>query len=390
MQGHIHKRVHRCRDGRETVRWYVVVDVPRHPDGRRRQRWHGGFRTRREAEVVRAKIVNELHDGRYVIPARVTLTEWIRDGWLPVIATQVKPTTARSYRQLMESHVLPVLGSRRVGDITPRDLVVVYSNLIAADRPGRPLSRSTVRNIHLAIHKAFADASDAGLLAANPASRAKPPRPIRGRGRPISVWRASELAQFLEFVESDRLGAVWRLTAMTGMRRGEVLALRWEDIDLAGGRLVVSRALIELDCCVLESTPKGNAARAIDLDPATVAALARHRELQRRERAEWGEAYRDDDFLVALEDGSPVRPSAFSGMFGTLVRRSGLRPIRLHDLRHVHATLALQAGVPLTVVAERLGHHSPSFTLAQYAHAIPGMQAAAAARIADMISPESR
>jgi integrase len=366
-----------------------VVDIPRHPDGRRRQRWHGGFRTRREAEVVRAKIVNELHDRRYVIPSRISLTEWIRDGWLPLIATQVKPTTARSYRQLMESHVLPVLGSRLVGNITPRDLVAVYANLIATERPGGPLSRSTVRNIHLAVHKAFADAVDAGLLGVNPASRAKPPRPITARGRSICVWRAAEIAQFLEFVESDRLGAVWRLTAMTGMRRGEVLGLRWADVDLAAARLVISRALIELDYRVLESTPKSNLARAIDLDRATVAALARHRELQRREKADWGEAYRDEGFLVALEDGSPIQPSAFSGMFCTLVRRSGLRPIRLHDLRHVHATLALQAGVPLTVIAERLGHHSPAFTLARYAHAIPGMQAAAATRIAEMLNPKS-
>jgi Phage integrase, N-terminal SAM-like domain/Arm DNA-binding domain len=122
MQGHIHKRVHDCKDGRQTTRWYVVVDVEPDRDGRRRQKWHGGFRTRREAEVVRARLVNDLHNHRYVIPARLTLSEWVRDSWLPMVQTRVKPTTFRGYRQVMEHHVLPALGHRPIQKLRPREL----------------------------------------------------------------------------------------------------------------------------------------------------------------------------------------------------------------------------------------------------------------------------
>ncbi len=110
MRGHIHKRVHTCRDGRQTIQWYVVVDAERLPDGRRRQKWHGGFQTRREAEVARARLVNDIHNNRYVAPARTSLDEWVRESWLPMIATRVKPTTFRGYRQTIQQHVLPTIG----------------------------------------------------------------------------------------------------------------------------------------------------------------------------------------------------------------------------------------------------------------------------------------
>jgi integrase len=178
---------------------------------------------------------------------------------------------------------------------------------------------------------------------------------------------------------------VWRLAAMTGLRRGELVALRWEDIDLAGARLVVSRAWIETGSGMVESQPKSKRSRAVDLDTKTVASLVRHQAQQVCEREEWGQGYANNDLVVSWQDGSPIRPSALSSMFRSVVRGAGLRAIRLHDLRHTHATLALQAGVPITVVTERLGHHSPAFTLAQYAHAMPGMQALAAARVADLV-----
>ena len=120
MRGHIHKRVRKTRAGKETTRWYVVVDVGVDSSGRRRQKWHGGFATRREAEVARAKIVNDLHAGSYVAPDRLTLAEWVRESWLPKIGTRIKPSTFDSYRANMENHVLPALGSRPLQQLTAR------------------------------------------------------------------------------------------------------------------------------------------------------------------------------------------------------------------------------------------------------------------------------
>ncbi len=173
---------------------------------------------------------------------------------------------------------------------------------------------------------------------------------------------------------------------MTGMRRGEVLGLRWGDVDLDGALLSVRHAVVAVGYVVIESSPKSHNARVIDLDPDTVAQLREHRRRQARERVEWGPDYQHNNLVVSKENGEPIHPHTFSQSFERIVKRAGLRPIRLHDLRHTHASLALKAGVSVKVISERLGHESPAFTLTQYAHVIPGMQAEAAARIAALVA----
>ncbi len=191
-------------------------------------------------------------------------------------------------------------------------------------------------------------------------------------------WEADELAAFLKSVEGDRLEAAWRVSAMTGMRRGEMLGLCWAAVDLGQGRLAVRNAIVNVAYEDLNSTPK-NQARVIDLDPLTVTMLREHRRRQDAER----DGYESDEGLVfCREDGSPIHPQSFSQVFTRAVEKAGLRVIRLHDLRHTHATIAVKAGVPVKGTSERLGHESPAFTLKRYAHVMPGMQAEAAALIA--------
>lgn len=160
MQGHIHKRVHSMADGRTTTTWYVVVDVGRDKNGRRRQKWHGGFRTRKEAEAARAKLVNDMNTGLYVAPNGITLAEYVTDRWLPSMRLRVKPSTWDSYRRNMEIHVLPRLGGRKLADISPIDLNRIYAELLEGGRRDElgGLSAKTVRYIHTILHKALADA----------------------------------------------------------------------------------------------------------------------------------------------------------------------------------------------------------------------------------------
>lgn len=389
MRGHIHKRVRKNRSGKETTLWYVVVDVGPDADGRRRQKWHGGFATRREAEVARAQIVNALYTGSYVAPDRMTLDQWVRESWLPMIESRIKPSTFDSYRQNMEVHVLPELGARALQQLTAPMLNALYGRLMARGGDRGPLSAKTVNYIHTIVHKALADAVDADVVMSNVAERAKPPRPNRTARREIQCWEPEELARFLDHVRGTRLEAGWRLAAMTGMRRGEVLGLRWSDVDLDRARISVRHAVVTVAYAVLESTPKTHQARVIDLDPDTVEQLRAHHRRQQIEREEWGSDYRDNDLVIAKENGEPLHPQSFSQAFGRLVRNAGLRQIRLHDLRHTHATLAVKAGVPVKVISERLGHESPAFTLKQYAHVIPGMQAEAAAQVAELVAGSS-
>lgn len=386
MRGHIHKRVRRNAAGKETVRWYVVVDVGVDGNGRRQQKWHGGFNTRREAEVERAKIVSNLHSGGYIAPDRLTLSDWVAESWLPMTRTRVKPSTFDSYRSNMETHVLPVLGSRAVQGLTAPMLNTLYADLLSRGGDRGPLAAKTVRYIHTIVHKALADAVDAEIIGANVAERAKPPRPYRSRAPKIECWEPAELAVFLESVAGTGLEAAWRLSAMTGMRRGEVLGLRWCDVDLDASRIAIRNAIVSVAYEILESSPKSHQARVIDLDPATTALLRRHRDRQQTERSQFGADYDDRDLVVCAEDGCPIHPQSFSQAFGRAVEQAGLRRLRLHDLRHTHATIAVKAGVPVKVISERLGHESPAFTLKQYAHVMPGMQAEAAELIAAVVA----
>jgi hypothetical protein len=182
------------------VLWYVVVDNERGLDGRRRQNWHGGFRTRREADVARAHIVDALHNNRYVTPANQTLAHWLLEQWLPAIKMRIKPTTHSSYLQIMRSHVLPVLGSRPIQKLKPTELEELYLTLLNDAQ----LSPRTVAKIHRALHKALADAVGARMLADNPATRAMAPRPWHTESRVATTWGAAELAGFLDAVRKVR------------------------------------------------------------------------------------------------------------------------------------------------------------------------------------------
>ena len=387
MQGHIRKRIHTTADGRQTVNWYVVIDLPRDIDGKRHQKWHGGFRTRREAEAARAKIVHEFNTSTYVEPSTTTLTEWAHDQWLPTIRSRVKPSTFDSYRRNLDLHVLPRLGSRQLRQHTPSMLNRLYADLLAEGHRKKEggLSSKTVRYIHTIVHKALADAVDADLVGVNVAERAKPPRPRATAANEITFWEPDELRVFLEAVTGHRLEAAWHVAAMTGMRRGEVLGLRWKDVDFDKARISVRRALVSVAYEIIISTPKNHQARVIDLDHGTVEQLDAHKLAQQQDRDEWGSEYRDQDLVFCRENGTPIHPQTFSQAFERLIAKTSLPRIRLHDLRHTHATIALKAGVPVKVISERLGHESPAFTMKQYAHVVPGMQAGAARLVASVV-----
>ena len=387
MQGHIRKRLHTTKTGRETTTWYVVIDLPRDSDGKRRQKWHGGFGTRREAEAAKAKIVHEFNLGTYVEPSSATLSDWVHLHWLPSIESRVKPSTFDSYKRNLELHVLPRLGSRQLRQVTASMLNRLYADLLSDGHLRKPggLSAKTVRYIHTILHKVLADAVDSELIAVNVAERSKPPRPRSRPATEIGFWTAAELGVFLKLVRGHRLEAAWNLAAMTGMRRGEVLGLRWKDIDFDAARISVRQTLVSVSYRVIVSTPKNHRARVIDLDPDTNQLLKTHRAAQRIEREEWGADYQDSDLVFCMEDGTWLHPDSFSQAFGRLVAKTTLPSIRLHDLRHTHATIALKAGVPIKVITERLGHENPAFTMKQYAHVIPGMQADAARIVASTV-----
>ncbi|MGH9017211.1 MAG: site-specific integrase, partial [Acidimicrobiales bacterium] len=239
--------------------------------------------------------------------------------------------------------------------------------------------------------RALRDAVRWGLAPANAAAAADPPRARRPE---MTVWSPAQLHDFLRQAADDSHYTLWLFYLLTGMRRGEALALRWSDVDLDRATATVRRSLVPVDHGLSFGEPKtARGRRRIGLDPELVAALAAHR---RRTSGAGGDAagagtaggHEDGDALVfAHPDGSPLHPERVSRWFARAVRRTGAPPIRLHDLRHLHATLALAAGVPVRVVADRLGHSSTAVTTDIYQHVLPEMDHDAARAVAGLVFP---
>ena len=215
---------------------------------------------------------------------------------------------------------------------------------------------------------------------------ADPPRKKGDGTREMRTWTKEQLKAFLDAMKDERLSPLWHTIAMTGMRRGEAIGLRWSDVDLDGGRLAVRRALIPSGREVIVSEPKTvKGRRVIAIDPGTVEVLKAQAARQLDEQKDWDEAWVETGLVFTLENGAALDPESVSRYFRLAVKMSMLPQIRLHDLRHTHATLALQAGIHPKVVSERLGHATISITLDTYSHAIPAMQEEAAALIAGLV-----
>jgi len=372
---------------KKTGRWYVVLDLGSDAYGRRKQRWHSGYRTKREAERGLTALLSAQDSGTYVTPQRITLGEYLSDRWLPAIEDTVRPTTFDGYRRHVRLYIVPVLGRVPLQALTPDQLSTLYRQLrVCGGRNGRPLSPASVARVHATAHRALRDAVNWGYLLRNPAAVAMKPKQRSAGSLEMRTWTAAELRAFLEYLREDRLYAAWRLAATTGMRRGEVLGLRWCDVDLAAGRVAVRQTVTEAGTTLVFGEPKtGRGKRNIALDTETVAALRAWRKLQAEERLAWGAAWQDTGMVFTREDGSMIRPNTWSFWFKRHLRMSDLPQIRFHDLRHTHASLALLAGVPAKVVSERLGHATVAFTLDVYSHTIPAMHEEAAELVAALL-----
>jgi integrase len=306
------------------------------------------------------------------------LGRFLEEVWLPTIEPTVRPTTFVNYRSHVVHQIRSRLGDLALSELDGQTLNLFYARLRADGRvDGKGgLSPASVRRVHATLHRALRDAVRWGHLAENPADRCDPPR-IRADGFvEMKTWDAEGLRSFLEFVRDDRLYPLWLLLAMTGMRRGEALGLRWSDVDLERAQLSVRQTLVPVGARIVISQPKtARGRRVVALDSVTIAGLRKLR----------AESPSSGDLIFVEDDGRPLNPSGVSRHFRRLVSGSGLPKIRLHDLRHTHATLALQAGVHPKIVSERLGHATVSLTLDVYSHAIGHMQADAAQEIANLV-----
>lgn len=306
-----------------------------------------------------------------------TLDAWL-DEWMILQRTRLEPATWRSYDDMARIYLRPSLGTVRLDQLTVRGLEAHYVTMLTTGgKRRRGLSRRTIAYTHAVLHKALADAVRLEVLGSNVADRVTLPR-VDGRGagpERLHVWDADQVQQFLELTETDPLGALWRVALGTGMRRGELLGLRHVDVDLAVPQLQVAAALtLDHDGRPMLKRPKTNRGRTLHLDAATAAVLA--------SLPDRGSPL---GTVFVRPDGMPWRPPEITERWRQLVRTLPLPRIRLHDLRHTHATLLLAAGVPIKVVSERLGHTTISMTMDVYAHVLPAQDRGAADAIGALL-----
>ncbi len=360
MRGHLTKR---------GDSWTAVVDLPPDPaTGKRRQKRVTG-RTKRDVESQIAVLIQAGQTG-FIDVGKLTVRDYL-DRWLETTAPTLRAVTMRRYQDLVRIHIVSVMGNTLVAKLTAADVQRLYADRL------KVLSPTTVRYVHAVLHHALDDGVKWGLLARNVADAVEPPQRARTEMR---VWSADEVGHVLRAAADDPLEALWRLAIYTGMRRGEMLALKWSDLDLDAGTLSVQRSLGRGRTSRLEEgEPKSRSGRRrIALSLSVVESLRRHRVRQLEHRLALGDAYEDRGYLFVNETGAHLHPNTLYRRFHDLTERAGVPAIRFHDLRHTSATLLLTQGVHGKIVQERLGHANIAMTLDLYSHVTADMQRHAA------------
>ena len=372
----------------------------------RRRGPNGEIWTRRtDAQKAVRDALNKVDRKEWVDPSKQPLGDYL-DTW--AAGLRLGASTVASYKKNIRLHIKPYIGAVPLASLTTAKIDALYRTLETNGRRdgkgqlvGAGLSARTVRYVHTILRSALQAAVEAepALLAKNPADKANPPTAKEAKPPEMHPWTAGQLRAFLDWsAEHSHLHAAWWLLAMTGMRRGELLALRWRDVDLDAGTISVRRSVGVVrvkgqGATIKEGATKTNKPRVVDIDDATVTLLRAYK----RERAGLGLQFaRDDALIFGDTEGRHRHPERFSRAFKDQLARCArdlgkqgreVPPdIRLHDLRHTHATLLLIKGTPVKVVSERLGHASPTITLTVYAHVLPGNQKAAADSFAALVA----
>ncbi len=352
------------------TRFYVVAYDGNDPrTGKERRRWHPAGRSRADAEAIAERLSAERHGLRERAASALTVERFLLEVWLPRRRRELRPSTARRYQWYVENYIASAIGGHRLAGLRAEHLDRMYNDLLAhGGRDGGALSAKTVYDVHVVMRSSLRFAVDRHLVDHNVAADARPPR-ISTRSRPSpEIWTAHQLASFLAHTAHLRLYPTIHLAATTGMRRGEIAGLRWGDWHTDTHRLSIARSRQSIQGGTVEVPTKTAASRrSIDLDANTEQVLARWRRRQQRD----GQPVGVHDPMFTNEHGEPVNPESISQLFDRKTVSSGLPKIRLHDLRHTHASLLVAAGEPIKVVSERLGHAHPGFTMATYQHLLP-------------------
>ena len=374
MRGSIQKR--------SKYSWRLVYDVGRDHSGNRRQKAVTFKGSKREAEKELARLITEFENGGFVEPHKLTVADFL-EYWLKShAAARVSAKTLERYTEICRKHLIPALGSHLLTKLNSMHIQEYYA---IAEKSGRltggggGLSARTILHHHRVLRRALKQAATATppLIKINPTDGVAAPTPS---AHDITVLDEDETAILLESARGHTLFIPIFVAATTGLRRGEVLALRWRDVDLERGSLSVVHSLEQTKEGLRFKPPKTKKSRrAVTLPPIAVEALQQHKAEQARVRLKLGLGRDDNGLVCSRYDGAPRSPRAFSKEFDRFIRKLEITRVTFHELRHSHATQLLEAGIHPKVVQERLGHSTIATTMDLYSHVTATMQENAAA-----------
>jgi integrase len=389
----------KLRDGvmKRGATWSYVTRVRDTETGISKPRWVGGYATEEEAKAARDEARVKARRGEYIDRNRITVTAYL-DDWIDSHAMEIKPRTLHDYRSCLRLYVTPRIGHLPIQAVRPSTITKLYRELLTSGgRDGKPLAVAAVTHLHAVLRKAFRDAVIVDeLISTNPVERAKRPR-AQGDD-PGTVWTVAQLRAFFDTASQHRLGSFFHVAAYTGARRGELLNLRWTDIDLDAKRVTITGSTAVIAGERIDGTTKSGRTRVVSIDNGTVAVLRQHKADQTADQLRAGDSWRGvkDGYVFTTGWGEPIYPDTVTSLMTKLIRahnqpeqrpppKDQLPHARLHDLRHLHATTLLLSGVPVHVVTARLGHADPAITLRVYAHVIRTAEAAAADIFAEAV-----
>jgi integrase len=363
----------RRKDGLYMARYTVETAI-----GAKRKTLYG--KTRGEVSEKLTKAMADRDDGLVFDADNLKVGEYLERWLVDSVLDTVRPTTYERYEQIVRIHVRPALGSVKLKNLTPVHVRGLYREKLEAG-----LSARTVQYIHVTLHKALKQAVQDGLIPRNATEAVKAPQVRREEMRPLS---GDQVKVLLEVARGDRLEALYVLAIHTGLRQGELLGLKWEDVDLESGTLRVRRTLVTAKGGPVLTAPKTKGSRrSVKLTQGAVEALRSHLKHQLQEIDRAGSLWRENGLMFASESGEPLdRRYLTSCRYKALLKRAELPMIRFHDLRHTCATLLLSKNVNPKIVSEMLGHASIAITLDTYSHVLPNMRDQAAAAMEEALS----
>ncbi|HDR8505479.1 TPA: site-specific integrase [Bacillus cereus] len=364
-----------------TKKWYFTLTHGKKEDGKPKQFKKRGFKTKQEAHKAMLELEQSLTLGTYIQPNKILYKEYLLERFLEDKMTKVKKQTLNTYRWIVEKHIIPAIGDVELTKLDPMIIQGLYNKLTKE----QALSDENIQKVHTLINDSLKKAERWGLIARNPAALVDRPKAEK---KEITVWDVEEVRQFLKYAKkSGRYYIAFLLALTTGMRQGEILGLRWKDVDFESGCVRITQTLSSDGKDLLPYTKTKSGSRTIDLPEATVTALKTHWLFIRGER-EKKCSYKNLDLVVCTEFGTPTHKSNIRRVFKSIIKKADIPKIRFHDMRHTHATLLLLQGVNPKIVSERLGHADVRITLDTYSHLLPSMQKDTAIKFGEMLFGE--